>query len=58
MSPWSGLVLLQLCGGVRNEIIKSVPENIQQSKDLSHQIPWGTERLTEPWTSSGVVEGQ
>ena len=30
------------------EIIKSVPKNIQLSKDLSHQIPWSTECLTPP----------
>ena len=28
------------------EIIKSVPKNIQLSKDLSHQIPWSTERAS------------
>ena len=32
----------------RIEIIKSVPKNIQLSKDLSHQIPWSTECLTPP----------
>ena len=32
----------------RIEIIKSVPKNIQLSKDLSHQIPWSTECLTLP----------
>ena len=42
----------------RIEIIKSVPKNIQLSKDLSHQIPWSTECLTLPWTPSGVAEGQ
>ena len=42
----------------KDEIIKSVPKNIQLSKDLSHQIPWSTERLTPPWPPSGVVEGQ
>ena len=30
------------------EIIKSVPKNIQLSKDLSHQTPWSTEGLTPP----------
>ena len=38
------------------EIIKSVPENIQLSKDLSHQIPWSTGCLTPPWTPSRGVE--
>ena len=42
----------------RIEIIKSVPKNIQLSKDLFHQIPWSTECLTPPWIPSGVVEGQ
>ena len=40
------------------EIIKSVPKNIQASKDLSHQIPWSTACLTPPWTPSGAVGGQ
>ena len=35
-------------GDARIEIIKSVPKNIQISKDLSHQIPWRTECLTPP----------
>ena len=26
--------------------MKSVPENIELSKDLFHQFPWGTECLT------------
>lgn len=34
-------------GNARIEIIiKSVPENIQLSNDLSHQIPWSTRCLT------------
>ena len=38
---------------------KSVPENIQLSKHLSHQIPCSTECLTPPWTGpSGRAEGQ
>ena len=37
---------------------QTVPKNIQLSEDLSHQIPWSTERLTPPWTPSGFVEGQ
>ena len=41
----------------RIEIIKSVPKNIQLSKELSHQIPWSTECLTPPWIP-GVVEGR
>ena len=40
------------------EIIKSVPKNIQLSKDLSHQISWSTERLTPPLSPSVGVEGQ
>ena len=32
----------------RIEIIKSVPKNIQLSKDPSHQIPWRTECLPPP----------
>ena len=40
------------------EIIKSVPKNIQLSKDLSHQIFWSTERLAPPLSPSGGVEGQ
>ena len=39
-------------------IMKSVPENIQLSKDLSHQIPGSTEYLTPPSAPSGGVEGQ
>ena len=34
-------------------IVKSVPKNIQLSKDLSHRIPWSTECLTPPRTPSG-----
>ena len=30
------------------EILKSVPENTQLSKDLSHQIPWSIECLSLP----------
>ena len=45
-------------GDARIEIIKSVPIDIQLSKALSHQIPWSTECLPPPWTSSGVVECQ
>ena len=33
---------------LRIEIIKSVPKNIQLSRDLSQQIPWSTECLTPP----------
>ena len=42
----------------RTVIMKSVPDSIQPSKDLAHQIPWSTECLTLPWTPSGGVEGQ
>ena len=38
--------------------MKSVPENTQSSKELSHQIPWSTECLTPPWTPSKGVEDQ
>ena len=38
--------------------MKSVPENIKLSKDLSHQFPWSIECLIPPWTPSGGVEGQ
>ena len=57
MSPWRDLVLLYIWEDARIEIIKSVPKNIQLSKDLSHQIPWSTECLTPPWIP-GVVEGR
>ena len=43
---------------LRIEIIKSVPKNIQLSRDLSQQIPWSTECLTPPWIPSGFFEGQ
>ena len=51
------LVLLWMWGDARTEIIKSVPKNIQLSKDQSHQILWSTECLPPPWTLSGGVEG-
>ena len=38
--------------------MKSVSENTQSSKELSHQIPWSTERLSPPWTPSEGVEDQ
>ena len=53
MSPWRDLVLLYIWEDARIEIIKSVPKNIQLSKDLSHQIPWSTECLTPPWSLRG-----
>ena len=42
-------------GNTRIEIIKSVPENIQLSKDLSHQILWSTECLTPHAESESEV---
>ena len=30
------------------KVIKSIPNNIRLSKDLSHQIPWSTECLSPP----------
>ena len=42
-------------GDTRIEIIKSVPENIQLSKDLSHQILWSTECLTPHAESESEV---
>ena len=54
MSLWGNLVLLWI-RDVRMEIIKPIPENIQLSKDLSHQIPWSTECLTPPWTPQEVL---
>ena len=38
--------------------MKSVPENAQPSKELSHQVPWSIESLTPPWTPSEGVEDQ
>ena len=39
-------------------IIKSVPENIRLSKDLSHQIPWSTQSSLHPELPQGGAEGQ
>ena len=41
----------------KDQIIKSVPKNIQLSKDLSHRIPWSTQCLSLPCTPSGGAEG-
>ena len=39
--------------------MKSIPENIQLSKDLFHRFPWSTECLTHhPEFTSGSVRGQ
>ena len=45
MSPWRDLVLFQIWGNAKIGTMKSVPENIQLSKDLFHQFPWSTEWL-------------
>ena len=58
MLSWRNLPLFYLWGDAKIGIMKSVPENTQLSKDLSHQIPPNTEYLTPPWTPSGGVEGQ
>ena len=50
--------LTEIWGDASIEIIKSIPKNIQLSKDRSHQIPWSTECLTPPWSPSEGVEGQ
>ena len=50
LSDWT-----EIWGNPRIEIIKSVPKNIQLSKDLSYQIPWNTECLPPPWTPSGLL---
>ena len=59
MSPWKDLVFSRYEeGDARTETLKSVPKNLQLSKDLSHQISWSTECLTPPWTPSADVEDQ